>query len=250
VRRGSARALARALAFIALALLPLASFAQGGPPLITNDPDTPGDGNWEINIAAIGTHADGAWELSLPDLDINYGLGERIQLSVNVGNAHAREEGSTARSGIGPVELAFRYRFLDEEKSGFSLAVQPHWARSWSQAAIRKGLAPEHDELGVPVQVARHFGEATVGGELGRNFIASEPDEWQFGAFWSRDCIKGLNCLLEVNAVRADGGSTDTIVNVGARHEFNEHFVLQGSLGRQVAGEPQTVFYLGVQLLR
>src|SRR5207248_738988 len=28
------------------------AFAQGGPPLITDDPDTPGPGYWEINVAA------------------------------------------------------------------------------------------------------------------------------------------------------------------------------------------------------
>lgn len=26
-------------------------FAQGGPPLITDDPGTPGNGKWEINVA-------------------------------------------------------------------------------------------------------------------------------------------------------------------------------------------------------
>ncbi len=28
-----------------------AAFAQGGPPLITDDPGTPRDSNWEINVA-------------------------------------------------------------------------------------------------------------------------------------------------------------------------------------------------------
>jgi hypothetical protein len=238
------------LAALALAWLPMLAHAQGGPPLITNDPDTPGDGHWEINIAATGTHGSDGWQLSLPDLDINYGLGERIQLSVNVGELHAWNDDTAVASGIGPTELAFRYRFLDEETAGVSLALQPHWAKSWSQAAVSKGLAPQHEEFGLPLQVARHFGKATVGAELGRNFISSEPDEWKLGAFWSRDCIRGLNCLLEVNAVRADGGGTDTIVNLGARKELNEHLVLQGSLGRQVSGEAHTVFYLGVQLLK
>jgi hypothetical protein len=240
----------RLLLFTFLILLSCVAHAQAGPPLITNDPDTPGAGHWEINLAATGTHSDGSWELSLPDLDINYGVGERIQLSVHLAELHAGESGMPTRSGIGPVELAFRYRFLDEERDGVSLALQPHWERSWSQAAIRKDLASEHDEFGLPLQVSRHFGQATVAVELARNFIEAEPDEWQAGSFWSRECSRGLTCLLEVNAVHPDGGSTDTIVNVGARYEANEHFVVQGSLGRQVSGDEQTVFYLGVQLLQ
>jgi hypothetical protein len=236
---------------LALLLLPACALAQGGPPLITNDPDTPGDGNWEINIAAAGTHADAAWEISAPDVDVNYGLGERIQLSVHFGEAWAHEPNQPWRSGLGPVELALRYRFIDEDKAGFALALQPHWQQSWSHAANRKGLASEHAEFGLPVQVAKTFGKVVAGAELGRNFIAGEPDEWQLGAFASRDCfIDGLQCLAEVVAVRADGDATQTLVNFGARRELGEHFVLLGSLGRELDTPTHgTLFYFGVQLL-
>jgi hypothetical protein len=40
------------LSFVMLAALSLPSAAQGGPPFIADDPGTPGDGNWEINVAA------------------------------------------------------------------------------------------------------------------------------------------------------------------------------------------------------
>ncbi len=30
---------------------PLCVYAQGGPPLLTDDPGTPGPGKWEINLA-------------------------------------------------------------------------------------------------------------------------------------------------------------------------------------------------------
>ena len=39
------------LVFFFCVFLPLRVLAQGGPPLITDDPGTPGDGHWEINIA-------------------------------------------------------------------------------------------------------------------------------------------------------------------------------------------------------
>ena len=38
---------------LAMALDPAALYAQGGPPMLTDDPDTPGSGNWEINLAYI-----------------------------------------------------------------------------------------------------------------------------------------------------------------------------------------------------
>ena len=53
--------------------------AQGGPPLITDDPDTPGPGHWEINLAASReTNQSGTTVESLAD--INVGVGRRLQL--------------------------------------------------------------------------------------------------------------------------------------------------------------------------
>ena len=249
--RSQTISLPRFLGFCLLLALPLSARAQGGPPLITNDPDTPGDGHWEINVAATGLYHDQAWEVSAPDVDVNYGLGERIQLSVHFEENWARATDGPWLSGLGPVELALRYRFVDEEKAGFALAVQPHWAKSWSSAAIRKGVAPEHAEFGVPIQVARHIGKAVAGAELGRDFISGAPDEWQLGAFGSRDCVvKGLQCLAEMVVVRPDHATSETLANLGARLELGEHFVVLGSIGRQLNGEHSALFYVGFQLLK
>ncbi len=61
-----------------------AVLAQGGPPLITDDPGTPGDGNWEINIAFTAEKRKTVRSYENPILDINYGLGDRIQLKYEV----------------------------------------------------------------------------------------------------------------------------------------------------------------------
>jgi len=225
--------------------------ALAGPPLITNDPDTPGPGNWEINLAATGTHVNGGWEISVPDLDLNYGVGERIQLSVHAGTAWASDGGGPWSTGAGPVELGVRYRFLDEDTDGISLAVQPHWEKSWSRRAIEKGLAPAHQAIGLPVQAARHFGTSVVGLELMRTFVSSEPDEWQLGVSWSRELSSpGRELLAEAVAVRTDGEATTTMFNVGATQALGKHLVLLGSLGRELDTPGHgTLFYLGVQFL-
>jgi hypothetical protein len=241
------------VAALLLCSLSLPAVAQGGPPLITNDPDTPGAGKWEINIAVAGAHGEDFWDLAAPDLDINYGLGERMQLSVHGSWNHQRVDDGLWQSGSGPVELAVRWRFIDEEKSGFSMAVQPHWAKSWSAAAIRRGLVSPNEELGIPLQLSKHFGKANVGLEVGRNFIEREADEWQAGLFWSRDCAKDFQCLAEINTVKAADSSAETVLNFGARKTINENLVLLGSLGRQLSnpdGPKQVVFYVGIQLLR
>lgn len=54
--------------------------AMGSPPLITDDPDTPGNGHWEINLGITTQRRPGARASELPLLDMNYGIGDRLQL--------------------------------------------------------------------------------------------------------------------------------------------------------------------------
>ena len=235
---------------IGACLFTLMGPAQAGPPLITNDPDTPGPGKWEINLAATGAANSDEWALDVPDLDINRGVGERIQLSIHATWAHARQQG-TWGTGLGDDELGLRYRFLDEDTSGVSVAVQPLYVRAWSAAARRRGLASEHPEWVLPLQVARASGTFSTGIEISRHFIAREDDAWQAGAFIGRACFQG-DCLAEVNATRTDGERMRATFDIGARHPLREDILLMVSLGRQSgAGEPaSSVFYLGLQYLR
>lgn len=221
--------------------------AQAGPPMITNDPDTPGPGTWEINVAATGARVHGGFDLDAPDLDINRGVGERIQLSVHAAWAHARRDGAWS-AGLGDVELGMRYRFLDAETDGVSIAVQPLYVRGWSAAARRRGLASANPEWVLPLQIARPFGRFSAGAEVARHFVAREPDAWQAGAFVAHDCLGG-DCLAEVNATRVDGEGVRTTINIGARHPLREGLLLMGSLGSEVSGADRVplVFYLGLQ---
>ena len=65
------------------ALAPAAQ-AQGGPPFRTDDPDTPRNKHWEINFGFIGDRNPQAGAYQVPDVDINYGLGDRIQLKYEI----------------------------------------------------------------------------------------------------------------------------------------------------------------------
>jgi hypothetical protein len=230
------------------ALFPGVGYAQGGPPLITNDPDTPGPGAWEINIAASGAHAGGAWDIDAPDVDINRGVGQRVQLSLHLPWSHRVVDGDWM-SGEGPVEFGLRWRFLDQSDAGVSVAVQPLWTSSFSRAAQRRGLAPANAEFVLPLQASRTFDHGAVGIEVARHFVANEAGAWQGGMYAEYDCAAAWQCLAEVNTTWSDG--TATIVNVGARKAVSAHLNLLGSLGRQVsrADRAQVVFYLGAQLL-
>ena len=53
------------------------AFAQGGPPYYTNDPGTPGPFNWEINLGYMPFLYSDQSVSHTPDVDINFGVGER-----------------------------------------------------------------------------------------------------------------------------------------------------------------------------
>ena len=74
------RIVIRGLAFILPAVLAAATHAQGGPPFITDDPAPPGNHHWEINFGWIANHNPGQSYYQIPDVDMNYGWGNRIQL--------------------------------------------------------------------------------------------------------------------------------------------------------------------------
>lgn len=65
--------------------------AQAGPPFRSDDPETPGSGNWEIKFGFIGDRNPQAGAYDVPNLDVNYGLENRIQLKYELPLAIAEE---------------------------------------------------------------------------------------------------------------------------------------------------------------
>src|SRR5258706_1292417 len=77
------------------------SFAQGGPPMLTDDPGTPGSGAWEINFAYFEQRNRQARLQSFPHVYFNYGLGDHIQLKYETGWLFTdASEGSGVKSGL------------------------------------------------------------------------------------------------------------------------------------------------------
>src|ERR1700728_4500185 len=72
------------LAVVLSALFAIAALGRGAPPFRTDDPETPGNQHWEINFGWIGDRNPEAGAYQVPDFDINYGLGERIQLKYEI----------------------------------------------------------------------------------------------------------------------------------------------------------------------
>src|SRR5207249_1143679 len=123
---------------LAAALVPRPIHAQGGPPLITDDPGTPGNGHWEINLALTTEQTRRERLFALPLADINYGLGQRIQLKCEIPWL-LKQEGPTL-SGLGSPRLGIKWRFVDEEPHGFSMSCYPQFTFNLVSDSARRGL--------------------------------------------------------------------------------------------------------------
>jgi len=109
--------------------------------MITDDPGTPGNGHWENNIAVAFEHRPNEISWDLPAIDLNYGVGEHIQLTLQGGPVLLKRSGHGLIGGLGGTEAAVKWRFLDEEKSGFDASMFPRVLFNITQSSVRRGLA-------------------------------------------------------------------------------------------------------------
>ena len=126
-------------------MLPLA--AQGGPPLRTDDPGTPGNRNREINISSTQFWSKSEREFEIPLLDINYGLGDRIQLKYEGSYLFDSDNRAPFKGTIGSSLLGVKWRFVEQSN-------EKGWrtGRTHSGAGIR---APVQQAIRSNVRILR-----------------------------------------------------------------------------------------------
>ena len=112
-------------ALLAAPWLPSIVYAQGGPPFLTNDPGTPGNANWEINLAAAQAITRAAGSYQTPQIDLNYGLGDRIQLTYEIPYVVQKSDGEPSQSGWSNGYPGVKWRFLDQGHEGWQLSIFP-----------------------------------------------------------------------------------------------------------------------------
>jgi hypothetical protein len=229
------------------------AWAQGGPPMVTDDPATPGDGHWEVNLGAIGTRTPGHWEIAAPDADINYGWGERVQLKVDVPWLTTRDDGQHWKSDFGDIGLGVKWRFLDQDEAGVSVSTYPQYNRHILESSIRRGITTDGHQVFLPVEVARETGGLSVAAELGRNFVQGGASQWQAGVVAGHACGGEVECMAEVHTTWA-AGERQTLLNLGLHWKLSDSVALLAAAGHDFGTRSEAhhdaIVYLGLQLSR
>jgi len=240
------------LAVFALGLK--SALAQGGPPMITDDPGTPGPGKWEDNIAIILDHHSGETSLDLPQFDLNYGVGEHIQLTLQTGPVLLKRDDHGPIGGMGGTETAVKWRFLDEDTSGFDVSMFPRIIFNIQSSSPRRGLSEDGTRFQIPFEIAKSFGRFHADAEFGPVGITAGRSEWLYGIVGGYDVVKTTTFMAEIHGTSRMNFTRDVLtLNFGIRQTLNERCFFIGSLGHEVHqpdDEPLALIgYFGVQLL-
>ena len=237
---------------IGLGLAPATARAQGGPPLLTDDPDTPGPGYWEINLSTFLEKNRREHRFETPRLDFNYGWGRHIQLKYEVPWVGVRVAGQPTRSGVGNSVAGVKWRFLGEEGGRLAWSVYPQLEFNTDRASVTKGLVEDGRRLLLPTEVTLELRHFEINGEVGRDFAHRGASGWIYGLSTEAGVTKRLELLGEIHGERRGAEPTELIVNVGARQKLSRQIILMAAVGRAVHGapdeRPRLLVFAGLQL--
>ncbi len=222
--------------------------------MITDDPGTPGNGRWENNFAIAFEHQPNEWSFDAPAIDLNYGWGDHIQLTLQSSAAFLKRSDHGVIAGVGGTEAAVKWRFLDEERSGIDMSMFPRILFNVLHSSARRGLSEDGTRFQIPFELAKSFGRIAVGAEFGPLVGSVGRGEFLYGVVGAAEVTKRTSIMAEIHAASRTNFSRDVVtLNFGWRHNVTEHAIWIASLGHEVhsgANEPLAfVGYCGVQLL-
>ena len=231
-----------------------ACMAQGGPPMRTDDTGTPGNGNVEVNIATTADRRPGERVYEAPLLDINYGLGDRVQLKFEIPWIVRASDTEPTKSGLGNSLLGLKWRFYENKKHEFEISVYPQCEFNNPNRSADRGLVDRGVRFLIPVEATKTIGPVDFNGDLGYLLTQFGSNEWLAGLAAGRQMTSRLELLGEVYATsKVDGTERDTSFGIGGRYKLRERMLLLFMAGRSFPGAevggPHLVGYLGMQFV-
>jgi hypothetical protein len=232
----------------------LPGFAQGGPPYYTNDPGTPGDLNWEINVGYMPFLYGDQSVSHTPDLDINFGVGDRIQLTYENAWLRVQSPSSAAKFGLGQSNPGVKWRFYDAGESGLSVSVFPQLFLNNPNDAVHRGITPATEAFLLPVEFTKKLGPVDVDFEMGYQFAHKGADGWITGLVVGHDFTPKLEGDVELYGQGTFHPSENQpTIDFGGRYKVRPSLILLVMAGRSLepTSSKQSYFigYFGMQFL-
>ena len=242
---------ARWVLVAAITWVAASALAQGGPPLMTDDPATVEKGTWELNIAWVNHTLHGRSENELLHYDASHGISDRAHFKIEVPWLFVTEGGRTL-SGDAGGSTGLKWRFIESKGSRPAVSTYPQIGFSLAPRSVRLGLSEGGTSLLMPLQVQWDFNDVSVNADSGLVFQASAPTGWIGGVAVGRK-LPSIELLAEIHGEGVlSTGEANWIGQLGLRHDFDESSTLIIAFGRTLAANGSDRFlwtsYAGVQL--
>jgi hypothetical protein len=257
-------------------LFPMLALAQGGAPFLSDDPDTPGKNHWEVNTGFISERNPMGGSYKTPNVDVNYGVGSRIQLKFEIpwSVEEMRGDPSHTAAGLGNSLLGVKYRFYQrhskthvrdgEREIKFSASIYPQLELNNPTRSVARGIAEPAPQLLLPLEGNVRIGWLRMSGEVGYRFASKGvPNSWIRGVVAGHEFKKDTELYLEVydqQDVRGPAGTPrfrESTVGIGGRLPIDRRQSLRliGMAGHGLVqatpanGQPSWIAYVGIQFL-
>jgi hypothetical protein len=238
------------LRFIGVGLLLSIVSSRAGPPFVTDDPEPPPPGGWEINVPFIVERTPGTTEMDAPLFDLNYGL-PNLQLKLEIPVAVVDRDDSGTVAGPGDLLLGVKWRVFNDERAQVQLSVYPQLLVPTGDAS--RGLGEGRAAFVLPLLAQRNWDKWTIYGNVGFWWQSAHESRNYFyaGAVIEREITDRLELGLELfgNSPKERGAQSDVGFNIGGTLKLRDHLNLLFSGGRDITGATTAMGYVGLQIL-
>jgi Putative MetA-pathway of phenol degradation len=223
---------------------------RAGPPFVTDDPEPPSPGGWEINVPFILERTPGKTEMDAPLFDLNYGL-PNIQLKLEIPVRIVNRDNTGTAAGPGDLLLGVKWRFFSSEKSQVQLGIYPQLLLPTGDRA--RDLGQGRPAFVLPLVAQKRWEKWTIYGNVGYWWqTAAETRDYVYaGAVLEREINEQLELGVELlgNSPKERGGRSAVAFNIGGTWKLSQHLNLLFAGGRDIVGDTTAMGYLGLQLL-
>jgi Putative MetA-pathway of phenol degradation len=224
--------------------------ARAGPPFVTDDPEPPPPGGWEINVPFILERTPGTTDMDAPLFDLNYGLPD-IQLKLEFPVSVVREDGNGTEAGPGDLLTGVKWRFLNNEQSQLQFGIYPQLLLPTGDHA--RGLGDGGSAFVFPLLAQKNWDRWTFYGNIGFWWqTAAETRNYVYaGAVLEREINERLTLGAELfgNSPKERGARFDFAFNLGGKWKMSNHVNLLFAGGRDIVGDTNAMAYIGLQIL-
>ncbi len=219
------------------------------PPLIIDDPGTPGCEKWEINVTFDIDFSKNEKHIEAPLLDVNYGIGDNLQLKFEIPNQMDQDE-QESRSGVGNAKIGVKYLFYRDSKKDLEIAFYP-------QLDIPISSTQPDSEINLPFLVTKKVGETRLGEVIAAANIAysianngDAKDFLSMAAGIGVPLTRKTAIMGEIATEQALGSTAEepreavVIANVGIKTPFIKDYSFYASVGISLmSSDGQQHFY-------